>query len=153
MGLGILGGLGGILPPILPSPPPPAPAAAPAPSPAPTPTPTPAPAPSPAPTPAPAPSPAPAPVPAPAPANVVLLSPAVAQSLATHHMSPLSTFTASYAKAAPSRSNVVALPPPVVVKAPDEPAKTIAQVMAAAAYALVAKAQGGQDDVLKLLRG
>ena len=84
----------------------------------------------------------------------MLLSPAVAQSLSTHSASPLATFTAGHAGAASrSRGNVVSLPPPVVVAPPDAPAKTIAQVMAEAAYSLVAQAQDGQDDVLKLLRG
>ena len=77
----------------------------------------------------------------------------MAQNLSTPTPWSLAVFTASNASAAPASSHAAPLPPPVVVAAPDAPARTLAQVMADAAYTLVAKAQGGQDDVLKLLRG
>jgi hypothetical protein len=41
----------------------------------------------------------------------------------------------------------------VVVVAPATPERTIAQVMAAAAYSLVARAQNDQDKVLQLFDG
>ncbi len=79
--------------------------------------------------------------------------PVVAQARSTWARSVLADFAIDLGKtpAVPARPGRD-LPPPITVVAPDSPDRTIAQVMAAAAYSMVAKAQNEQDNVLDLFK-